>query len=314
MTIDIAYQDVVDPPFNHEDADLIVRSTSSNVDFRVMKAFLIFASLRWKDMLTTYSQNAVKDIKDGLHILPLEEDEETLGTLLRLCYPPHAASTMPKITTVQHAAAIFDVARKYLAEVVETVIMQQVMGNFLCTEPMRVFAFAWRFGMCSEMKLAAKETLRLPLLGREYSEELEWISGGALHRLQQYHVACGQAAGAVVDDLVWLTRETFTWFECMDCNRRECATVQVKISGNRMKWVYSKWWQEYMKAMKSALNACPSRRTVEDPILVEEALRKACQSCLRCGMRVFKEMREFCQMLADAVDKATEKVILNIQL
>ncbi|EEB93749.1 hypothetical protein MPER_07557, partial [Moniliophthora perniciosa FA553] len=145
MTIDIAYQNVIDSPFNHEDADIIVRSTSSNVDFRVIKAFLIFASPRLKGMLTTYSEDTAKDTRDGLPILPLEGDEETLGTLLRLCYPP-SASTMSKLTTVQYAAAIFDVARAYSVKVVETVITQQVMDNLLRTEPMHVFAFAWRFG------------------------------------------------------------------------------------------------------------------------------------------------------------------------
>ncbi|KAK7056433.1 hypothetical protein VNI00_002988 [Paramarasmius palmivorus] len=307
--------DVADPPFDHSDADLIIRSTSSNVDFPVIKAFLTFASPRWNGTLTTYSdsQKSTQDMKGGLPVLALEEDEETLETLLRLCYPPYAGSGTfaPEFTTVQRAATVFETARKYSVTVAENAIMQQVTRNFLETEPMRVFAFAWRFGMSTEMTQAAKETLRLPLLGRKYVEEMEWISGGSYHHLQEYHVACGQAAAVVAEDLQWLTKESFTWFECTDCARRDSSAFQVKISGNRSKWVYAKWWQDYMKAMKSALNDCPSRHTVQDPDSVEEALRKACQTCGKCGLRAFKEMREFCALLGNAVEEATDKVVPN---
>ncbi|KAK7056442.1 hypothetical protein VNI00_002997 [Paramarasmius palmivorus] len=299
--------DFLEPPFNHPDADVIVRSISSGVDFRTIRSFLSFASPVWQSMLSIPQSEDLRETKDGLWIIPFDEDQDTLESLLRFCYPAGVTATIP---TLQHAARVFEAARKYCLDGVESAMMKEVAGRHLRTEPLRLFAFATRFGMYDERKLAAKETLRIPLLERGYIDELEWMTAGSYIRLQEYHIRCGEVASDLARNLGWVVRDSYVWFECTDCARRDGATWVVTISENRRKWVYSRWWQDFMTAMGQALKERPSPATVKDQRLVDDALAKACSICQVCRGRVFTEVREFCELLAEEVEDVTSAVNL----
>ncbi|ESK89344.1 hypothetical protein Moror_16262 [Moniliophthora roreri MCA 2997] len=301
------YVDLLEPPFNHPDADVIVRSISSKVDFRVIRSFLSFASPVWQSMLLMPQAEGSKEMKDGLAIIPLEEDHDTLETLLRFCYPLGAGATMPPL---QFAAEVFEAARKYCLDGVESAMMKQITELYLHTQPLHLFAFATRFGMYDERRIAARQTLCMPLLERSYIDELEWITAGSYIRLQEYHIRCGEVASNLAQNLDWVTRDSYVWFECTECARRDGATWVVTISENRRKWVYSKWWQDFMTVMGRALRERPSPATVKDQGLVDEALGKACAACQVCRTRVFGEMREFCELLAEEVDETTKAIVL----
>ncbi|KAK1234891.1 hypothetical protein PQX77_001899 [Marasmius sp. AFHP31] len=303
--------EVLDAPFNHPDADIIVRSTTSNVDFPVIKAFLSFASPVWHGILSipVSKSSCPNEVKGDLHVIPFQEDADTLRILLWLCYPPLPAPPTPKVPSFEAAARVFEAARKYCVEGVERVIMEQLVQTFLKTEPLRLFAFSWRFGMQDEMKMAARNTLRDSLLEREYVEELEWISAGAYHRLQQYHIECGKLASVRAVNMNWLSKDTFVWFECSECSKKEGATWVVTLAENRNKWVYCRWWRRFVTELSEALKKSPSRATVERNLeLLDDTLSQASMNCHVCRTRASKDLREFLELLADQVDMVGDTV------
>ncbi|KAL0576234.1 hypothetical protein V5O48_005744 [Marasmius crinis-equi] len=302
-------------PFNHPDADIIVRSITSNVDFPVIKAFLSFASPVWHGILSipTGKSSCPNEMSGNLHVIPFQEDADTLRILLWLCYPPLPTPPAPKIDSFEAAARVFEAARKYCVEGVERVIMEQLVQTFLETEPLRLFAFSWRFGMQDEMKMAAKNTLRTSLLEVEYIDELEWITAGAYFRLQQYHIECGKLAAARAMNMSWLSKDTFVWFECSECSKRNGATWVVTLSDNRNKWVYCHWWRRFMAGISEALKTRPSRSTVEKNLeLLDETLSDAAMHCHVCRTRASKDLREFLGLLADELDNVADTVELVI--
>ncbi|KAJ7504253.1 hypothetical protein B0H11DRAFT_2221690 [Mycena galericulata] len=294
-------------PFNDDAADIIVRSTTDNVDFRVHKAFLSVASPVFRTMLSLpqgelQSEFLGTHMKDGLHIVPFDEDKETLGALLRMCCPGWMLlDCEPLFPTAERALAVFIAARKYAMDGVERQVRSELVASrFLEPDPLRMFALTIRAGLYDEARICARHTLRMPVLGRPYIPELECITAGAYHQLQAYHIQCGVLAQEVVKNVRWITEEKWVWFEC--CR----GSSQVVISAERRKWV-AKWWADFMVEAGSVLKERPSGETVGiDAEVVHAAIAKASASCATCRSRVFREMKEFCGLFAAEVDRATE--------
>lgn len=293
-------------PFNDDAADIIVRSSSDNVDFRVHKMFLSLASPVFRDMLSfpqeLQNESSGTYMKDGLHIVPLDEDKETLSVLLRMCYPAwmllDCGSFFP---TSERAFAVFMAAQKYAMDGVERQVRTELVASrFIEPDPRRMFALTVKGGLHDEAKICARHTLRMPVLGRDYIPELEEITGGAYHQLQAYHIQCGLIAQDVAKDLRWITEDKWVWFECCRGNS------QVVISAERRKWV-AKWWADFILEASSALKERPSGETVGiDSEVVHAAMAKV--TCGTCRSRVFREMTKFCGLFAAEVEKATEAV------
>ncbi|KAJ7105466.1 hypothetical protein C8R43DRAFT_1046388 [Mycena crocata] len=302
-------------PFNDEAADIIVRSSADKVDFRVHKAFLAVASPVFRDMLSLPQGELSSDasdvhVKDGLHIVPLDEDEKTLGTLLRMCYPAWMlADCEPLFPTVERVLAVFEAAKKYAMDGVDREARAALLDpRFIHPDPLRMFVLAVKHGLHDEAKVCARDTLRLPVLGRDYMPELEHITAGAYHQLQDYHVRCGAIAHDVAKNFHWITAETWAWFECSACR----GSSQVTISGERRKWV-SKWWAEFMSEASCALRERPSGTTVDiDSEVVHSAVGKGA-ACGTCRSRVFREMKEFCGIFVAEVNNAVEVVKMDIR-
>ena len=294
-------------PFDDPEADVIVRSSSSRVDFLVFKPFLSFASPVFKDMFTLpQGGNAVENLKNGRPIIPVEEDSETLELLLKFCYP-RCAVDPPILETLESVIRVLKASIKYDMEGVEKRVREVLISlRFVHKEPLRIFALAFHHRLEPEIRMAAKQTLRFPILGHPYIEELEMITGGMLHRLQEYHTKCGKLAIAVATNMHWITKDSFIWFECADCMSQRCS-VSIIISENRRKFVWSKWWREFMEKATMALRDRPSGATVLSSELMDEALGNA-SLCSTCRTRAFKEMREFCEMFAAEVDRVTMEV------
>ncbi|KAJ7334295.1 hypothetical protein DFH08DRAFT_939861 [Mycena albidolilacea] len=299
-------------PFNDEGADIIVRSVTDNVDFRVHKTFLSVASSVFRDMLSLPQSEpqlgsgfSAEFMKDGLHIVTLDEDEETLSTLLRMCYPGWMLMDCgPLFPTIERVLAVFTAATKYAMDGVERAVRAVLVSpRFVEPDPLRVFALAVRHGLYEEARICARYTLRTPVLGKPYKPELECITAGAYHRLQEYHVRCGAAAQRVGQDVRWITNETWVWFECSPCR----GNTAVVMAGERRKWV-ARWWADFLAEASNALRERPSGATVAiNSEVVNTAVERA-STCATCRSRAFREMHQFCGLFAAEADKATETV------
>lgn len=296
-------------PFDHVDADIILRSRT-NVDFRVFKLMLGLTSSFFKAMFTLPQEGTFQETKDGLHVITLEEDEEMLELLLKYCYPRWSA--VIEDLSLEKLIKLLEVANKYGMDSVESHLRAQfVAERFIATEPFRVWAIALRCGLEREARIAAQATLRLPILGRPYIQEMEHITAASLHRLQVYHQECAEIASKVAKNLEWMAGDSYAWFECnTDCRNPINGlgqAVQVTLSGGRRKWVTSKWWWDYMAQAVTSLGEKPSGATVTSPELVDAALMKASQ-CGTCRSRAFQEMRAFTKEFALEIDKSTAAV------
>ncbi|KAF7370487.1 hypothetical protein MSAN_00680500 [Mycena sanguinolenta] len=299
-------------PFTHDAADIIVRSMSDNVDFPVQKAFLAAASVVFQDMFSLPQNEShigsgfsAGNMKNGLHIMTLDEDEETLGTLLRMCYPRWMViDCEPLFPTLEHTLAVFTAAKKYAMDGVEREVRAVLVApRFIEQNPLRAFALVMRDNLYDEAKTCARYTLRTPILSKVYMPELEYITAGAYYRLQKYHVLCGIAAEGVSQDLRWITNESGTWFECALCR----GNSVVGISGDRRKWV-AKWWADFMVEAKNALRERPCGATVGiGSEVVQMAIEKA-NVCVTCRSKVFREMFQFCTLFSAEVEKAIDTV------
>ncbi|KAJ7642784.1 hypothetical protein DFH06DRAFT_1214437 [Mycena polygramma] len=248
-------------------------------------------------------------MKDDLHVVILEEDEETLGTLLRMCYPKWMLlECKPLFPTIESVLAVLSAAIKYAMDGVEREVRTALIDPlFVEPNPLRVFAVAVKHGLDNEAKICARSTLRLPVLGMKYTPELDQITAGTYHRLQEYHVRCGIAAQRIGQDARWVSSETYVWFECSSCR----GNMMFVIAGERRKWV-AKWWAEFMAEVSNILRERPSGIAVGiDSEVVHTAMEKA-SACTTCRSRVFREMRQLCILLMAEVDKVTGTVELDL--
>jgi hypothetical protein len=106
-------------PFDNPDADVIIRS-SDNVDFRVLKLFLSWASPFFGDMFglpqgPAGSISEEQETRDGIPVIQVTEKSQVMETLLKFCHPNHA----PAFKTVEEILPVMEAAIKYGIEGME---------------------------------------------------------------------------------------------------------------------------------------------------------------------------------------------------
>ncbi|KAI6010367.1 hypothetical protein PISMIDRAFT_49044, partial [Pisolithus microcarpus 441] len=194
------------PPFDHVKADVILRS-SDGVDFRVFRLFLSLASPFFETLFDlpqpSQAANADMEIKDGPPVIPVSEGSKTLDSLVRFCYPCTLAED-PVIEDFREIISVLDAAKKYSLDVIQSAVCKSLfIPKILEVNPLRCFAIACRDRMQDECTLAAKYTLREPLIP-EWFEEIELITSAELLSLLTYHQECSKAVVALKDDLSWV--------------------------------------------------------------------------------------------------------------
>ena len=187
---------ITNPPYatspfdNTLDGDLILRS-SDLVDFRVVRAILRLASPFFASMLEVgqalpnASDGAQVDgdeIRDGCRVVPVSEDSETLGTLLRIIYPQEN----PVLADFTRVADVLAAALKY-DMVKATVLTSTKLRGFVPQDPVRVWAIAVRNRLETEARLAADEIRRQAIVVLDvFPDEMQGINAGAYYRLLRY--------------------------------------------------------------------------------------------------------------------------------
>ena len=136
-------------PFDEGDADATLR-TSDNVEFGVHRVILSLASPIFKDMFSMPQPQT-----GGSDPIPVAEDETTLDTFLRICYPIQNAkpTSLAQIRRVLAAAVKYDVP--LVADQMRDAL---VAPEFLELQPLVVFTIACVFHM-EEVAQAAAETI-----------------------------------------------------------------------------------------------------------------------------------------------------------
>lgn len=177
-------------PFDDADADLILR-TSDNIDFRVSRFILRIASPFFASMFEVGQTRSGAsgeahengdEVRDGCRVFPVQEDGDTLDSLLRIIYPRKdpILGDLPKVNSVIAAAL------KYEMEEAIALTGAELL-SFTSKEASRVWAIAVRHGLEPEARAAADELLReKAAVLDDFPSEMQAVNAGAYYRLLQY--------------------------------------------------------------------------------------------------------------------------------
>lgn len=284
-------------PFDHPDADVIIRS-SDNIDFRVFKLFLSFASPVFKDMFTlpqVTEGNNLDETKDGLPIVQVTEDGETLKNLFLLCYPVDG----PVLDKLGDVLMLLEAASKYSIERAQKRAQEWLIASrFMERHAMLVFSVACRYGLEKEARLAAKATLYHPICKPSYGKELNFMTAGQLYQLIQYHWRCVEAMKNVATNFTWIRSRSFCWFEC-----------EAEAEKRLQKQCAGRWWYAYMSRVARVL-AVQRLGEAQGRELLKVAAGDI--KCGKCHTRVLSDMKRFNIMFEAKIDRAISEVSLFV--
>lgn len=183
------------PPFQKATANVILRA-SDNVDFYARKAILEEASPIFETMfsLPQIPENRKRkerdedEYVDGIPVVVLSEDSQTLDDILRYCYPIQP----PTLNTAVRVCNALAAARKYAMDSIEDALVER-FAIVASREPIRSYIYATQRTWVAEMKVAARACLQVPLSFECDDPLVDTISAGAYIRLHKYHRKCREA-------------------------------------------------------------------------------------------------------------------------
>ncbi|KIM90357.1 hypothetical protein PILCRDRAFT_812095 [Piloderma croceum F 1598] len=298
-------RDATGAPFDDPDADIIIRS-SDNVDFRVFKMFLSYASPIFRDMFAlpqvSKGENS-NEMRDGLPIVQVTEEKETLEKLLSMCYPM-AVVGPPELGALENVHGLLEAAIKYNVEGVEKRVRGWLVApRFLADNPLRVFAIACRYKFVEEAKVAARSTLSKLILTGPYGPELEFMTAGKFFHLLQYHAQCIRVAKSVATSMSGVPAG-YVWNKCSYCNR---TSYHDKVNRTST----SPWFLACMQNVTGALADRMLDEMKKDE-LMQAALAEG-WDCQGCHPKVFIDLRTFSTCLWKRMDEVISVVKLNVE-
>ncbi|KAI6149877.1 hypothetical protein BKA82DRAFT_997791 [Pisolithus tinctorius] len=307
------------PPFDHVKADVILRS-SDGVDFRVFKLFLSLASPFFETLfdLPQPSEETSTDvvIRDGLPVVPVSEDGRTLNSLLRFCYPCTLAED-PKLEDFREVVDVLEAVKKYSLDGIERTVCKSLFNpQILEVNSLRCFAIACRSRMQDECVLAAKYTLREPLVPGWF-QEIELITSTELLSLLTYHRRCSDALLTLKDDLTWITNEyqhwnAIPWVIARVSGSGHCGCPRSSVERNVFGSEYptAQWWEDFMDSTFLDLRDKPCAETIKSN--VEKAIHTVRQrNCRHCAPVVPAGMRDFGIVLTNKIEELISQVSLS---
>ncbi|KAF8159348.1 hypothetical protein B0H34DRAFT_767583 [Crassisporium funariophilum] len=299
-------------PFDNPDADVILRSSDKEpVDFRVFKLLLTLSSPFFSEIFTLpqpigspspYSHEC-QDSKN-VPVIQMTEDTDTLRFLLALCLPVSVCK-LPYFTCLEELHKVIEAAFKFEMEGLQKHLRAELITlRFIESQPMRVFAIAYRYGWDEEAKKAARYALRHPMNG-PFFPELGYISGATYYRLQEYHRMCGEVASsrASLQPALAEHDDCWTWITCKRCPGA--------LSKDRDAPEVRQWWVQWIEEVAEELRTRPWGETVKKWDLHRKALQRA-DSCQNCGKRGRDDLETFSLMLAVDIERDIASVDLDL--
>lgn len=295
-------------PFDDPDADLIIRS-SDGIYFRVYKVILAKASGVFKGMFTVPQPDpatvtATTDLENAPPIVPLTEDGETLHKLLQLCYPV----ADPLLASLDDISLLQAVCDKYEIEGLMK-NLEKLLGVFMESDPLRVFAIACRAKFGDTARQAARRCLSLPLndILERHVPEFTDLSVAAYMVLPAYHHRCTVAVSRLVAHAYGprVLDLSFCFFQCKDCppadNRVPYTLAPTVVVPRR-------WWGKYMDNVAKVL------REKADPALIHEVEKPSKVDCRHCSTRFSKDLARYLPLLEKEVQDAIDAVSHALRL
>ncbi|KAI0039554.1 hypothetical protein FA95DRAFT_1567115 [Auriscalpium vulgare] len=194
------------PPFDDEDADMLVRS-SDEVQFCVFKLLMVKASPVFRSLLSSSNVPPPADghgivipagisleSSNGLPVVCLPETSQVLATFLSIimCSALPSHPSIPE--SLEDIIPILAVAERYQAPRVATYIRSLRPGE--AQNPFLAFSLAWRYRLKDEAVAAVRSITSLEVFTIEsVGEDLQFLSGPCLYEL----LRCRETAVEIMD-------------------------------------------------------------------------------------------------------------------
>lgn len=183
-----------DGTFNWPDGDIILRVTHGpdRRDFQVHKLLLSLTSPFFRDMFTL-PQNSPPT--STASVIDMTDPLRAMEVILRLIY--HAVD-LPAINDLTLLWEVLTVAEKYDFAIVRSRFRQSLV-EFANSDPLRVYAIAYRLGYEDEMKIASSRSTSIHFPGlTKLPEEFGSIPTNEYHRLILLHQRYRKRVEAIV--------------------------------------------------------------------------------------------------------------------
>lgn len=287
-------------PLDKAEADVIILS-SDNVEFRILKILLTLASPVFAGMFTLPQPKEYADQRDGLPIVPVTEDHQTVGALLRLCYPGH----VPALENLVDVKDLLVAVMKYEMEPSVSFLKGLLVSpKYLEENPVRVYAIACLYGLPEEANMAARATLhheRSLLWYPVDNPELYSIRVNEFLLLIQFHERCSDAATDVIGvspGRSWANfaerYRSFCFFSCS----KDCWRSNVTVS---------QWWVDFMTAVRERIREHPEGQLAVTMSVNKHFIESAIE-CGQCKARAAQDLYNFSVMLSKKIEDAVSSV------
>lgn len=280
-----------------ESTDVILRS-SDGLDFHVHKLVLSLASPFFGDMFSLPRRRDSEEAEENS--VDMEESNSVLDKLLRFCYPVDE----PLLDDTKLALDLLSATIKYDMDGPTSRVKRIIMSPSVIAEnPLLIYSASCKLGLADEAKLAAKISLRYPMLTLG-TQGLQNLPALAYHRFLVYHQKCSITASELVCKADWLPTDTWDFsrlFVQGTCNSPCCAGVYWGGISTR------KWIGDYMNHVRERLRMRPSPLVVYEEETLARSLKLAGR-CIVCGPTAHQNLSRFAkELLAPVVEDALEK-------
>ena len=291
-------------PFDDPRGDIILR-TSDDVNFHVLKIVLELASPVFKDMISLPQPREGRKGENLVPIIPVSESSTTLDPVLRFCYPVKPPDfdkqDLSTIGAVLRAALKYDIDAAIYPT--RSALKDHLKDNE--ESALTIYAIACDLKLAEEARLAARESLRWPVL-RVLVPQFTSISTTDCFHLVEFHRRSSEAITHLFNQNAFF-RDT-----CGDLlSDRGCMCIKQSHDYNR-KLLVPLWLLEAASEMEKAVKAAPL--DIENRLLfsdlrsvVQLVHKRACTLCSELFLTFWEEIK---RKIKEEIEKEVSKVHL----
>ena len=291
------------PPFDHANADTILRS-SDKVDFRVYRVMLSISSPFFKSMFSLPQPISEKQNP----VIDLTENSRIIAALLKLIYPVVSVVTEPESLDDLMDALV--AAKKYdMATVSQSLNQRFAESKVVQDEPIVAFCAAYSHELGEAVRVAAKASLKHRMNLDNVAGKLQYLNGPAFYKLYKFYRTCSATAAAALygRHLAWITNSDSYGWDTPD-ERCTCPRHWYTLDSSQSTWKVTSPCHDYIKRARIVLLEHPCREAVDNlsfkPSYDEDEYDETCHSCLFTT----PSLPEFCRLLGDEVEKRVSMV------
>ncbi|KAG9040669.1 hypothetical protein FS837_000324 [Tulasnella sp. UAMH 9824] len=167
---------IVPPPFDSESAGDCILRAPDGTEFKVFKAILYVGSTIFRDMFDM--PPAAQENKDEaiMPTISVEEDPETMQTLLQMLYPVEP----PSVKSLSLAWKLVTACDKYFVNNEKVRLhLKETLRNSqsLKEDPLTCYSLSWRLGLEEEVIAASRYTHSVDLSNNAVAQKIVSTSG-----------------------------------------------------------------------------------------------------------------------------------------